>query len=125
VNAQAGAQLNLLEWQRRRGDEKEAVLSLRAAPPLSRATGDCSRYRRGNSPIGSVACSAVSYRGNGGRTARWYVLMPSGQHTRFPWLLLFASGRTFEGRKPLLVRSGSERDCQRWCRRPSRSRFLL
>jgi hypothetical protein len=75
-NARAGAQLNLLEWQRRRGDEKEAVLSPRAAPPLSRATGDCSRYRYGNSPIGSAACSAVSHRGNEGRTARLCVVIP-------------------------------------------------
>jgi hypothetical protein len=72
----ARAQLNLLEWQRRRGAEKEAVLFLRAAPPLSRATGDCSRYRCGNSPIGSVACSAVSNCGNEGKTARLCVVIP-------------------------------------------------
>ena len=76
MNARAGAQFTLLEWPRRRDDEKEGVLSRRAAPPLSRATCDCSRYRCGNSPIGSVACSAVSYRGNEGKTARLCVVIP-------------------------------------------------
>jgi len=49
---------------------------LLAAFPLSRATCDCSRYRCGNSPIGWVACSAVSSRGTEGRTARVWELMP-------------------------------------------------
>jgi len=76
VNAQAGAQLSLLECLRRGGDEdeKEALLFLRAARPLSRATCDCSRYRYGNSPIGSVACSAVPYLGNEGKPARFCVI---------------------------------------------------
>ena len=42
-----------------RRDEKEAAPCPRAAPPLLRATCDCSRYRCGDSPIGSVAWSAL------------------------------------------------------------------
>ncbi len=76
VNARADAQLNSFEWQRRRGDEKELVLSLRAAPRLSRATCGRSPYKCGNSPSGWVACSAVSYRGSEGRTARLCEVIP-------------------------------------------------
>jgi hypothetical protein len=76
VNARGRVQLNLFEWQRRRGDEKQAGPFLRAAPPLSRATCGCSRYRCGNSPIVWAACSAVSYRDNEGRTARLCVVIP-------------------------------------------------
>ena len=62
-----------------RGDEKASVPFLRAALPLSRATCDCSGYRYGNSPIGWVGCSAVSYRGKTGRTARLCQLIAWGE----------------------------------------------